>query len=372
MEKNILNIAVGTLPTGGLDLHKELSLIKAGILYGDKITLYNLKANLFQMIAVLTQVSEGEQLALIENLIPTLLNDENQISRILNSIEHYKTLNKIKHPTKKIFIERQKLKNTLSISLNGLRDNLLELCYNAGLNEIAIAIKNQLLEIKDFDVNQKNNLLIKEFITELAKSIDDSNTYPLFDYEMSDIMKTAISEGMIQFPNKGIKRGNNINLVYNLFERLPLFENTTMDEIVDIRKDLSKPLIRFRSAIIKISKNIENEFWDNDFESDIHNIIIQEIEPVILEIEEETNQNKYLKGLLITSIKDYKRLISIPVLGIMISKYTDMSSLILESVSMAIPATITSVNAYLDWKKKQNEIEKNHLFFYYKLKQKLS
>jgi len=372
MDKNNLNIIVGTLPTGGLDLHKELSLIKAGILYGDKIILYNLKANLFQMVAALGQAPDDEQLELIVDLIPILLKDEDEISRILNSIEHYKTLNKIKHPDNKTFIERQKLNNIVRTCLSDLRNNMLELCYNAGLNEVAIAIKNNLLEIKDFDVNNKNDFVIKEFIRELAKSINESNAYPLFDYEMSDIMKAAINEGMIQFPNKGIKRGNDINLVYNLFERLPLFENATMDEIVDIRKDLSKPLIRFRSAIMKISTNIENEFWDKDFDSDIQNTIVQEIEPIILEIEEETNQNKYLKGLLINAIKDYKKLISMPVLGIMISKYTDMSSIILESVSMAIPAAITSVNSYLDWKKKQNEIEKNHLFFYYKLKQELS
>ncbi|GEM_PF-1902205 len=371
MTDNLLNISVGTYPNRELDLHKEVKLIKAGILYGDKVTLFNLNTNLFQRISVFTQLSEEKQLDFIHDTIPSLLKDKQEIEKIVNFISLYKKLNKIKHPDNKTFIELRKIKNALSIALKDTKESIFNICSNAGLNDIGIAIKNQLLEIKEFDVIKNDEYLVKNFISELAESISKNNTYPLFDFEISDIMKTALNEGVINLPQKGIARGNDINLVYKLFERLPLFENARIDEIIDIRNELSRPLIRFRSSIMKISGNIENEFWDKDFESDIQNIMIQEIEPVILEIEQETNNNKYLKELLTVAVNDYK-LLSLPAFGIMISKYSNISDILLETVASAIPTIIVSAKAYLNWRKEQIEIEKNHLFFYYKLKKELS
>jgi hypothetical protein len=90
------------------------------------------------------------------------------------------------------------------------------------------------------------------------------HTYPLFDDSAGQLVNTAIKEGKLVPLNTSASRAKQVGLSSNLLNRLPSFYNASVDEIVDIRKELDKPLVHFRSAIIKFSKEIESSSWERD------------------------------------------------------------------------------------------------------------
>ncbi|WP_164907508.1 hypothetical protein [Clostridium septicum] len=56
---------------------------------------------------------------------------------------------------------------------------------------------------------------------------------------------------MPSYSNSNIK---NANVASDLILRLPVFENASVDEIIDIRRELDKYVNNFRGAIVDYSK----------------------------------------------------------------------------------------------------------------------
>jgi hypothetical protein len=59
-----------------------------------------------------------------------------------------------------------------------------------------------------------------------------------------------------------------------------------MDELLDVRQELAKPLTHFRSEIITLSEDIESSSWDADFPQDVEQLVRQKIHPSLSEIED--------------------------------------------------------------------------------------
>ena len=83
----------------------------------------------------------------------------------------------------------------------------------------------------------------------------------------------------------------------NFIQRLPCFDSAPVDELIDIKSELSSPLARFRSKMLTYSSEIQSLPWDNDFESECNLLYDKEVVPALLEIEEATKENTFLKNL---------------------------------------------------------------------------
>ncbi len=76
----------------------------------------------------------------------------------------------------------------------------------------------------------------------------------MLDEQTNELVRLALQEGKMSIGNTSARRGKQIGLVADLFNRLPIFD-IKMDELLDIRDELHKPLVRFRAEMITLSKN---------------------------------------------------------------------------------------------------------------------
>jgi hypothetical protein len=206
----------------------------------------------------------------------------------------------------------------------------------------------------------------------LAEAISDSVTYPLFDELTGGLIRSGIQEGKIEVSELNIKRGRHARLAAHLLERLPLFDAAGMDEILDIRKELERPLIRFRSAMIKFSDNIKSASWDKNFSLEAEQVFYKEIEPAILDIEDAVKTNNYL-STLIRKVAD--KPLTIPAgstLAVVVSRLSDLPDLVSQGLGVSLAAAPLIYDATKEWKEKQLKTEQNHLFFYYRARKELS
>ncbi|MCC7573966.1 hypothetical protein KO361_00030 [Candidatus Woesearchaeota archaeon] len=180
------------------------------------------------------------------------------------------------------------------------------------------------------------------------------------------MFKENMEEGKINFTEAEAEKLKQIGLVFEMFKRLPNFENATINEIIDVRKTLDKPLIRFRSAIIDKSETIRYEPWNENFKNDVEKLFYKRIEPSIFEIEEECNTNKYLLELLDTITE---RPLEIPaggITGAVISKLSTISNISATAIGLTLGTATVAYKALRKWKEKTKKIEDNQIFFYYK------
>jgi hypothetical protein len=67
-----LHITIGVYPADEIDLQQDIKLIKAALLYADKVTIYSPTISSIQIAMQLGNLSELEQLHFLEMVVPYL------------------------------------------------------------------------------------------------------------------------------------------------------------------------------------------------------------------------------------------------------------------------------------------------------------
>jgi len=220
-------------------------------------------------------------------------------------------------------------------------------------------------------ISSQDESWIQEFAENICEAVSDGSTYPLFDELTRELVNKGIKEQIIDVSKSGIDRGKQVGLASQLFERLPLFEQASVDEILDIRKELEKPLVRFRSAIIRFSEDIKSASWDKDFAPEAEKVFYREVEPAILEIEDATKSNQFLTSMVRKFVDKSLILTTGSVLSIALSQIPTLPHEIAVSLGISFSSAAIIYDAYDEWKKKKQAIEQNLLYFYYKTRQHL-
>ena len=206
--------------------------------------------------------------------------------------------------------------------------------------------------------------LIKEYIDVMSQAVAQGKSYPLLDHLTGDLIRAAIAEGKLEVPDVAVKRERDVGLMSDLFGRLPLFDQASVQEVLDIRRGLERPLVRFRSAVSTYSDTISSAQWDSAFPIEAEKVFLTEVQPAVLDIEDAIKTNRYLFEL-VSRYASKPEAFTIPVLALFMAQYASFP----EIVSLAMGATAVMAQAadvFREWKEKQREIEKNQLFFYYK------
>jgi hypothetical protein len=162
-----------------------------------------------------------------------------------------------------------------------------------------------------------------------------------------------------------VDRSKHVRLAGDLLTELPIIDDVSVDEILDIRRELNGPLIRFRGALGKFAEEIKSAPWDKNFEIEAEQLFRKYIGPAVAEIIHEVKANSSLAGLIL-------RKTTMPVLaGGGLLFYLDQLALLPVNAAIAIGGAFASagvlLDAYKTWQTERLNVEKNQLYFYYKL-----
>lgn len=212
---------------------------------------------------------------------------------------------------------------------------------------------------------------VSEYFGYLMKSVKTS--LPLFDEASNELMRTAVKSKIINLSESEKRKITHAGVSDNLLQRLPSFDVASVDEILDIRKELNHALVRFRSKVIAYSENIQALPWDDDFEHECSTLYYQEIAPAVLEIDELTKENGFLKNLVGKVADDGKFLksagglvIGVAAAGVIPSLAQAISTDTAMLAAGGAWATTKIAAAYKEYQEKKREIAKKDLYFYYK------
>lgn len=82
-----------------------------------------------------------------------------------------------------------------------------------------------------------------------------------------------------------------------LIGRLPTFPDATVDEVLDIRRELAPSLTRFRSAMVTISKSFSSAPWESAFADELQDARTETICPAADAIDASVRDNHSLLSL---------------------------------------------------------------------------
>jgi hypothetical protein len=354
--KNVLHITIGAVPSGGqtnLSLENELRLLKAALLYADRVKYCSLQSSI--VLAILS-LGDADLLDLVKIYAQTT-HDQTA----LQGLEMVKTLRRKKHRSGRETVVLQQIERLLKEVEKNAKEYLATLAADSGIGSLEVAHQSGLVEVEVFD-GETTDAIMQKYFDSVSQAVISGETYPLFDDMTGDLIGSAISAGKLSVTDASRSRAAQIGLSSDLFERLPLFDKASIDEILDIRKELGKPLIRFRAAIIQFSADIMSVPWEADFPHDAERVFRQHVEPAVLDIEEACKSNK--------ALLDLAPLMASAVLGVLISQVANVPDILIPALGLGgIQALSNTVRSY---REKNSHIQGNHLYFYYGLRQRLS
>jgi hypothetical protein len=355
-------------------LEREMNYIKSALLYADKVTLISPLAYMFNRLTDKgNSLNERTVIKLIEQILPLAkLNDTSfyeetyPVIKEFSNIIHSKRYKSIPY-VKKLEIQRQLRSFTMEIC-----EVMFSLVGEQHGIELQTLINKGQVEIEKFNHSLGDlDLCVKDYCDLLTKSIQSS--YPLFDTQSNDLMKAAVDSRIVNLSSIDKQKITHAGLTDNYIQKLPSFSEASMDELIDIKNELSKPLTRFRGKMLEYSESIQSMPWDTDFESECELLYNKEVVPALLEIEESTKDGSFIKNLgrkFLTDEGVWRStgglVVSIAAGGVISAFNNAISSDTAMLVTGGTYAATKIASAYEEYTANKREIERKDLYFYYK------
>lgn len=276
----------------GLVLTDEIRLVKAALLYGDRVTLASFGA---AAVAAASQVMQGTETDrrrhLLELTTPLMGPELRQYASILTQRKfrrHYRGYAELAQ-------ELDRHVAAVSSVIESIRSQAgiaeLEAAQEAGLLEIdnlgldpMALLQESLLVGSGSRQGEASATAIGAMVDRIAGAVRvGSNTYPLFDEAASSEVAEMIERGEVRV---GLRRPAEAGLAGHFVGRLPAFPDATVAEIIDVRRGLSKSLDRLRSTMAGMSRTVGEPPWDPGFLDLAGSLWRSNVEPALRDLEE--------------------------------------------------------------------------------------
>ncbi len=312
-------MVVAANPGSDLTAAPELDLVKAALLYGDEVTLLSPVTTMLLRVENLEKFSPSQQLALMRRVAPILMAEDDvpEFERSLDEISGYLRASARGASLGDVLL-RAGLREQFKPMQRQLSEAVRDICTRAGVDQLARARASGLLDIESADPGDAFDLLVScirsaklaesgereddphtnriidSFVGKLSRHLSSGREYLIFDEPIANLTSAAISEGLFS-PAKGpAGRCAQAMTASALMGRLPTFPLATVDEVLDIRKDLAPSLTRFRGAMVTIAKGFASSAWESDFEDEVHDAWVETVAPAIEQIGASVQQNHSL------------------------------------------------------------------------------
>lgn len=361
-----MTVATTAENNGNVDLTSEVRLLKTALMYADQVNFVSLASSV--LVQSLNPISTIPNDDLFAALISQFSND------LKPAYDMYLQLQEKSRKSKQELASFEGLEDLFGKAKIHLYEEIENMAAEHGLDQLIGPYQSGILDFTPFDVSVGNfpYNIGPQYLEQVSQAIFSGETFLMVDKLTGELVDSAIQLGQLQPSSVSLSNSKHVALATELLRRLPRLEDASVDEILDIRKELEKPLIRFRSAIVKFSREIESAGWDSDFPFEANQVFIEHVQPAIQEIEERCRSNSFRKQLLPSLLEQPFQPASVPALGVILANYTEIPAIMSTGMGLVGGSAIVANKAYQSYKAEKRAIKNNNLYFYYQAGEILS
>lgn len=281
---------------------QETELVKAAILYGDRVDLFSVGFSFFTDVDVeIEHMTPGGfmEMAVAAGLVdPATLTPET-IALLSNAqavAESPMVPSEMREAMAAWPIQ-------FETSRREMRDAVDKLLAEWGGEELAQAHRagkvkiHRLVESLDgAEIAENAPQAVLDHLERLSKP-GHPPTYPLLTGQMADLMGAAIREGVVGADGAFDRRLRKAGFANGLIARVPNFGAARLDEITDIRTTLNNPLTRFRGEVASFSTAIASAPGTPDYEAEVDEFWLERIQPALQNLDEAVREDRYMTRL---------------------------------------------------------------------------
>lgn len=359
-----------------LDLSQDLALVKATLMYADRVTLFSMGSAVLSGIAEYQEATTAEKAKLVVKFLGDL-----QPSMSAGDIEFFEAvvgLRGRKQQRKVSKRTRQEILDMVAKERGEMDAMVVDQHRAAGIEGFRDAVESGVLRIHPFrqasaeavveaHIRGGGNLLagvdladaITEYVEQTTNMVRDGGTYPVFDDLTGEFVAECVANDLIAAPRTAEHRSRYGGIAADLLERLPLFEQATLAEALDIRRELDTPLRGFRHAVADFSREIASAGWDTEFADEADILFREKIEPEVERIEAALSENNDFRRLLERTAEHGT---TGTFIGAVVGSASDLSNL----AAAASGLTAAGIRAEIDRRQERRAVRGNQLYFFFR------
>ena len=307
-----MKVAVVTSPQLSADgfpgLRNDVRLVKAAVLYADEVELLGLAAGLVHSLG-LAPDSQKMSLRQMMELTDRVTGSNHLTPSHRDALIQAERLEKrgVALPPHL----RERLEEIEKVAVEGRRifgEGQLDVLESTGADELAPAIDAGVVTVAAVGGDLESALMaatgrrddaatdreVAKWVHQVKQRMLDHRTRLLLDEQSEDHVRALLAEGVIPADQVGLRLASKAAIGAGFVARLPSFPHAPMDELVDLRRELSVPLVRYRAAVSRFSGQIPS-LTTAALQTGVSDLWESEVAPALLEINELLAEHSFMK-----------------------------------------------------------------------------
>ncbi len=384
-------IAVSPAGTSGeLKMSKEIELVRSAVLYADTIELVSPFGSILSSVAHYRS-SDAESMnrsfadlsdAELDAVAGGLLSDENrdqfrhQIE--LASLDNQEIRRRYGLQAGPMIRQLAPTRAALDEAARQTREGFDEIVASSGSEELLPALESGVVTLSplgEFSSSDPERMM-HAFAARLTDALADPDARVLFDDSAAQLAQEMIEAEQARPSTLMEQHAKEARVGTGLIVRLPAFPDTPLDELLDLRGDLDKPLARYRREVNYLGRTLTRNPFGPAASAEVDDVWRFQVSPALDDLREELADHGLVKEIARSTSSDAK---SIVYTAAGPSVYMGMQALTeLNELALWTGAALTgsaavhhSIKGLIQRNQVRRRIEKHDLFYLLELDRRL-
>jgi hypothetical protein len=210
--------------------------------------------------------------------------------------------------------------------------------------------------------------MVTGFLARVVQILEDPKVFPLLDAQSSGLVRGLEESAGVSLPPK-MSRGAEVTAATGFMNFLPYFPDLPMDEALDLRKELAKPLGSFRAAVARLSRQFDARPVDEHFDIEVEDAWREQVAPALTEIRESLAEHGLLREARSVVEGDAKTLLGEAggVLAISSFDIISLSGLLTAGIAAGVPLASVAGKALKGRREARQQTRRNAFYFLHRL-----
>lgn len=352
-----------------VDLRGLATLIKPAVLYGDRVRIHSPAAALLHGVTQFADLTDpADQLAAIVQVAqqaPSALGVDFDLSAA-SGLEAFlrmtprerRTIARLSNATAEVQEMERMIGGLREIWERDMPRAIDQILETTGGGDLIDAVRAGAVEVSplgalgatDHVVNsvvaasetgraQELDPVLDGFLEAIVDTISAPGRFPLLDADAAALVQSMEREALVAFDPSTAARSSEIHGAARFMAFLPSFPDLALSEVLDLKKELEAPLLRFRAEMAALSKEFSRPI-DERFALEVEDAWRERVAPALAEIRETLAEHGLLREVASVAQGDLKAIFA-EAGGVVVTSHLDLlrlSGLMTLGVATAIPS----------------------------------
>ena len=175
-----------------------------------------------------------------------------------------------------------------------------------------------------------------ETVIDLVSGVDG---FPLLDSDACGLVQSMERESVVLFSDSAATRSSEVDAASRFMAFLPSFPQMRLNEVLDLRKTIDGPLVRFRAEMVRLAQDFSRP-TDDSFVAEVEDAWRHHVEPALAEIRESLAEHGLLREVASIARGDARRIFTDAgaVVAASHTNLVNLSAMVTMGAAAALPA----------------------------------